>query len=104
VGAGRIVQTGPHGKPWPGMRAGGGRTASRRPVRAENSAISAVKLPVRPTQAAVTTFDPSGVMTGLNRPVVPAGSLSAGTIRRVQVVYLPVTSIVTDRGGAVVWQ
>jgi hypothetical protein len=46
------------------MRAGRSRTASRRPVRAENSAISAVRLPAEPTQAAVTTFDPSGVISG----------------------------------------
>jgi hypothetical protein len=44
--------------------------------------ISAVKLLVGPTQAAVTTVDPSGVMTGLNRPLSPAGSLPAETIRR----------------------
>ena len=43
-----------------------------RPVRALNSASSAT---LKPVHAAATTFDPSGVMTGLNTPLMPPESL-----------------------------
>lgn len=43
-----------------------------RPVRALNSASSATQVPVH---AAATIFDPSGVMTGLNTPLMPPASV-----------------------------
>ena len=61
-----------HGEPWPGIDAAGISTAMSRPVRALNSASSAT---LKRVHAAATTIDPSGVMTGLNTPLMPPASL-----------------------------
>jgi hypothetical protein len=54
--------------PWPGIDTAGISTASSRPVCALNSASSAT---LKLVHAAATIFDPSGVMTGLNTPLMP---------------------------------
>src|SRR5271163_4655094 len=61
-----------HGEPWPGIGAAGISRAMSRPVRALNSASSAT---LKLVHAAATTFDPSGVMTGLNTPLMPLAAV-----------------------------
>src|ERR1700684_3708115 len=68
----RSVHRAWHGEPWPGIDAAGISTASRCPVRALNSASSAT---LKLVHAAARIFDPSGVMTGLNTPLIPPASL-----------------------------